>query len=288
MWDTRAKMTPVQRTPLTTKGHAHPVYSMELVGTQNAHNLVTVDTDGRLCLWSLGMMVHPTENVDFKRGNRDLSCLAIGFSEGETNILFGGAEDGSLFQAHIHGSKAGITETYEAHFAPVTSVHWHPTIENQSIDFTDLLLSTSFDWTVKLWAPKSTPQPIHSFEMAEDYVYDAKWHPTHPGVFATVDGEGYLDLWDINRDVEIPLARVHQPDAALNRVAFSPDGKRVLAGDGNGKCSVWGLAPDLCTLRPDDWSNLEEKVEELKNSEQPGMSAGMGNDAVGGSTLRAY
>eukprot|EP00923_Selenidium_pygospionis_P053245 GHVN01092244.1.p1 GENE.GHVN01092244.1~~GHVN01092244.1.p1 ORF type:complete len:671 (+),score=141.94 GHVN01092244.1:79-2013(+) len=273
VWDTRAKMSPVQRTPLTTKGHAHPVYSMELVGTQNAHNLVTVDTDGRLCLWSLGMMVHPTEAVDLKRGNRDVSCLCAGFSEGETNVLFGGTEDGALFQAQIHGGKAGISETYEAHYAPVTSVHWHPTIDSQSIDFTDLLLSTSFDWTVKLWAPKSIQRPIHSFEMSEDYVYDAKWHPTHPGVFATVDGEGYLDIWDINRDIEIPVARAQQPDGALNRVAFSQDGKRVMAGDGYGKLTVWGLSPDLCQCKPDDWTALEEKIEEVKSSEGPAGAA---------------
>lgn len=38
LWDTRAKSSPVQKTPLTGSGHTHPIYSVEIVGTQNANN----------------------------------------------------------------------------------------------------------------------------------------------------------------------------------------------------------------------------------------------------------
>jgi hypothetical protein len=40
----------------------------------------------------------------------------------------------------------------------------------------DLLLTTSVDWTCKLWNLKASPlQPVHSFDEANDYVYDARW-----------------------------------------------------------------------------------------------------------------
>ena len=29
------------------------VFAMQLVGTQNAHNLISISTDGRLCVWSV-------------------------------------------------------------------------------------------------------------------------------------------------------------------------------------------------------------------------------------------
>ena len=48
LWDIRSnKRTPVQRSPLSSSTHTHPVYCLKVVGTQNAHNLITVSTDGR-------------------------------------------------------------------------------------------------------------------------------------------------------------------------------------------------------------------------------------------------
>ena len=45
LWDTRAKSAPVQKTPLTGSGHTHPVYSLDIVGTQNANNIISCSTD---------------------------------------------------------------------------------------------------------------------------------------------------------------------------------------------------------------------------------------------------
>ncbi len=59
LWDIRAKTTPVQQTPLSSIGHTHPVYSMDIVGTKNAHSLVSVSTDGKLCVWSLENLLQP-------------------------------------------------------------------------------------------------------------------------------------------------------------------------------------------------------------------------------------
>lgn len=81
---------------------------MQFVGTEHAHNLVTVDLDGRLCVWSLSMFVQPTETVELKKGGRDFCCMCIDFAEGENNSFLGGAEDGSLFQAQIHGRYVSV------------------------------------------------------------------------------------------------------------------------------------------------------------------------------------
>jgi len=80
------------------------------------------------------------------------------------------------------------------------------------VDFSDLFLTCSVDWTVKLWRAKSvskpsssphTIAPLYSFEEADDYVYDVKWHPAHPALFGTVDGSGKFDLWNFNADTEV-------------------------------------------------------------------------------------
>ena len=37
----------------------HPVYCVDVVGTQNAHNIISISTDGKMCSWSLDMLSQP-------------------------------------------------------------------------------------------------------------------------------------------------------------------------------------------------------------------------------------
>ena len=60
LWDTRSgKRTPIQRSPLSSSAHTHPIYSLDVVGSQNAHNLISVSTDGKMCSWNLDMLSQP-------------------------------------------------------------------------------------------------------------------------------------------------------------------------------------------------------------------------------------
>ena len=59
LWDLRAGPQAVQHTPLSSSAHTHPVYAMQLVGTKNANNLVSVSTDGKMCVWSLENLAQP-------------------------------------------------------------------------------------------------------------------------------------------------------------------------------------------------------------------------------------
>lgn len=123
-------------------------------------------------------------------------------------------------------SKAGITGVFEGHHGPVTGLSCHSA--GGPVDFSHLFISSSFDWTVKLWSTKVRPlklkvdarcyihaklappfsflqstRPLYSFEDSCDYVYDAMWSPTHPALFACVDLAGRLDLWNLNNDTEV-------------------------------------------------------------------------------------
>jgi WD40 repeat protein len=103
-------------------------------------------------------------------------------------------------------------DVYKGHSGPVMGLHFHPLVG--PVDFSDLFLTSSVDWTVKLWRAKSLAKPsttqhavapIYSFDEADDYVYDVKWHPAHPASFGTVDGSGKFDLWNLNADTEVRL-----------------------------------------------------------------------------------
>ena len=111
----------------------------------------------------------------------------------------------------------------------MTGLDTHPAAG--TIDFGHLFLTSSMDWTVKLWSLKEN-RPLYSFEDNGDYVYDVAWSPQHPALFATVDGTGNLDLWNLNSDTEVATASVAvEGTPALNRVSWTQSGLHVTAGD---------------------------------------------------------
>src|SRR5581483_1906118 len=104
VWDMRSKMLPVFKTPLGANGHTHPVYAMQVVGTQNAHNLITASTDGLVCSWQLDMLAQPQETLELVHPNHnktdEVSVTALGFPDNETTAFWVGTEEGNVYQAN--------------------------------------------------------------------------------------------------------------------------------------------------------------------------------------------
>lgn len=84
-----------------------------------------------------------------------------------------------------------------------------------------------------------------TFDQNDDYVYDVKWHPTNPSLFACVDGLGKLDFWDLNKDVEVPIYRYDMCKNALNKMSWSQDGKRLTVGDVTGRVTVLNIEKEV-------------------------------------------
>ena len=73
------------------------------------------------------------------------------------------------------------------------------------------------------------------------------WSPVHPALFATVDGGGRLDLWNLNQDTEVPSAELTvEGYPALNRVSWTPSGLHLTVGDNQGKLWVYDVAEVSC------------------------------------------
>lgn len=123
------------------------------------------------------------------------------FPDGEIDRFYAGSEDYNIYQGFLHTpeSNENVDRVYKGHMGPVTQVHCHPGFSQSErhSEMSDLFLSSSFDWTVNLWHNKKD-KPIKTFESSQEYVFDVQWSPTHPGVFGSIDAEGYLDVWDIN------------------------------------------------------------------------------------------
>lgn len=264
LWDNRSrKRTPVQKTPLSAAAHTHPVYCVEVVGTQNAHNLISFSTDGKMCSWSLDMLSQPQDVMDLQHTHsKAVSVTSASFLPGDVNNFVVGSEDGSVYSALRHGSKAGIAEQYEGHHGPVTAIDYNAV--PGAIDFSHLFLTSSFDWTIKLWSNKSS-QVLYSFEDNGDYVYDVQWSPIHPALFASVDGMGKLDLWNLNHDTEVPTTSVTvEPLAAINRVRWAGSGHQLAAGDDDGYIYIYDVGEQLAVPRPEEWNRLVGTLQELQ------------------------
>lgn len=68
-------------------------------------------------------------------------------------------------------SKAGINEAFEAHQGPVTGIDCHQV--QGRLDFSHLFLSSSFDWTIKLWSLKVCSS--FSLDVSFTNIYKSGW-----------------------------------------------------------------------------------------------------------------
>ncbi|KRG07442.1 cytoplasmic dynein 1 intermediate chain isoform X20 [Drosophila mojavensis] len=264
LWDNRVqKRTPIQRTPLSAAAHTHPVYCLQMVGTQNAHNVISISSDGKLCSWSLDMLSQPQDTLELQqRQSKAIAITCMAFPANEINSLVMGSEDGYVYSASRHGLRSGVNEVFERHLGPITGISTH--YNQSSPDFGHLFLTSSIDWTIKLWSLKDT-KPLYSFEDNSDYVMDVAWSPVHPALFAAVDGSGRLDLWNLNQDTEVPTASIVVDGApALNRVSWTPSGLHVTIGDEAGKLYVYDVAEHLALPSRDEWSRFNATLNELK------------------------
>ncbi|KRF99565.1 uncharacterized protein Dwil_GK25594, isoform E [Drosophila willistoni] len=264
LWDNRVqKRTPIQRTPLSAAAHTHPVYCLQMVGTQNAHNVISISSDGKLCSWSLDMLSQPQDTLELQqRQSKAIAITSMAFPANEINSLVMGSEDGYVYSASRHGLRSGVNEVFERHLGPITGISTH--YNQSSPDFGHLFLTSSIDWTIKLWSLKDT-KPLYSFEDNSDYVMDVAWSPVHPALFAAVDGSGRLDLWNLNQDTEVPTASIVVDGApALNRVSWTPSGLHVCIGDEAGRLYVYDVAEHLALPSRDEWSRFNTTLSELK------------------------
>lgn len=75
------------------------------MGTQNAHNLISISTDGRLCCWSLDMLTQPVERLDLTaKQSKSVSVSAFAFLHDDVNKFVFGSQEGAAY--------SGLLKTY--------------------------------------------------------------------------------------------------------------------------------------------------------------------------------
>ena len=272
-WDISAgKAVPEQKSPLgigeDNTSHCYPIHCLAIVGKDN--NLISISTDGVLCEWSLSNLQMPINRYVLNPNNmfeqdkdnsNEIGPLCVGACQSSNSIIIG-CDENDIYNIKLEEKKYNVIDSYKGSKGPIFCVDPHPLSPEGGNSFSDLFLSCGADWTTKLWSTSQPDEPLLTFNQSKDYVYSTKWHPINPSIFATADGSGYIDLWDLNRDKEIPTFR-YDLKTAVNRLAWSSDGKRLAAGDINGHVHIFSSEKDVLNA---DTNKFEKTIEGIKES----------------------
>ena len=276
-WDIRAgKAVPEQKSPLGIGGentsHCYPIHCLSIVGKDN--NLISISTDGVLCEWSLSNLSMPinryvlNSNEIFEQDKDNLNeigPLCIGAFQSTSNSIIIGCDVNDIYNIKLDEKRYNIIDIFKGNNGPIFCVDPHPLSPEGGNIFSDLFLSCGADWTTKLWSTSLSDEPLLVFNQSKDYVYSAKWHPINPSIFATGDGSGYIDLWDLNRDKEIPTFR-YDLKTAVNKLSWSYDGKKLAAGDVNGHITIFSSEKDVFNVGAEGLNKFVKTIEGIKQN----------------------
>ena len=190
----------------------------------------------------------------------------MGMQQYETNNLLIGSDDNNIYQISLNedSSKNVILNTFTGHDGPVYSVDFHPADNYNTCNFSHLFATSSADWTTKIWSKQNTLSPLITLENSNNYVYCSKWSPTNASVLATGDGNGCLDIMDLNKDIETPRVHCRLGNEAINKICWTEDGKRITVGDSSGKIQLFGLDKQIYLSNSEDSKRFEKLIEKMK------------------------
>jgi len=296
-WDMRSnKKTPSIRTEFSSSCHTQPIFalkflpSMSYMPSSKIQQILTLSNDAKMCVWRDDMLYKPNNEFSIKpsKSKEDggmassaanpkeitTTCFAYPktFSE-ENNRLWMGSDEGSIYQTQLNLNKNDEKElpvtSYitAAHHGPITCIDFNQRQEG-------LYLTSSFDWTVKLWHT-SSQRPISMFTNMQDYVYDVKWSPTNPSIFAAGDGSGDLTIFDLNTSFEHPASgptNIGSLDSdrpnemvSITKILWAPNGKEIIVGDSNGK--IWIFDYPVYDSTDNDLEKFEEIIKRRRQME---------------------
>jgi dynein intermediate chain len=278
LWDLRAGSKPVNTSALTA-GHINPIRALVCVPALAGLSIVTASSDGLLCTWSdtnlhstisQVKLIRPKTEEQNPLNQPEISVSCLSASPVDHSTLTVGTDDGNLYQLRFLEGNI-VMSVPNAHHALVSSVHCQP-VHTQRGPLSALFLSASFDWTVSLWSSRMMgTKPLFSFQSAGDYVHDVQWSPCNPAVFATGDGQGNLDLWDINHETDVPLFRAHitgnafggdttrKSARAITKLRWAPSGALLAASCADGTLHVFS-----CATRVHTPASAEDNVSSLQ------------------------
>ncbi|CAL8104323.1 unnamed protein product [Calicophoron daubneyi] len=219
--------------------------------------LVSVSSDGRVTEWFVRKGFDSTGDCDYhcdlmvlkrsyvsapgvankpKRNDSLISRTAFGtciaFNKKEQSIYVVGTEEGPIHKCSCSYNEQYL-DTFFGHTASVYEIEWSPFL-------TEVFLSCSADWTIKLWH-LDHQTPLINIQTNVNMVSSISWSPRNSVIFAS-SNEGALELWNLDNSTIDPFViETVSSDANMTSVLFSEFSESVLVGDNQGTVHVYHL-----------------------------------------------
>jgi len=276
LWDMREnKRTPVFRSQFIS-GHTQAIFAMSFIpsAAMGTEQILTVSHDAKICVWRDDMLSDPHE-MEFKvegdahKTSDELTTSCFSIPVRDTNVIVLGSDTGRLFSGLVYSDQnPQPCAELKAHNGPITNLEFHPPNDTGKLrlnpDTLQLFLTSSFDWTVKLWDNKNQLE-LHCFDTLQDYVHDVRWSPVHPAVFACVDGLGRVSIFNlVNKDFGQPVVnKVITNGCGICRCDFSQNGKQLLFGDADGNMHLFEVAEELYNCSDEELQDFQAQMLKL-------------------------
>lgn len=281
MWDTRLKRSlPVRQTysDASFQELRMPVYN--LCSSSNDSAIISGSRDGTVSIWSPSNFSKPCETFCIRRptSRQSISIMALdvpnsarfgegGASESGKSTFFAGDDSGNLYRIG-NAPKRSVEIEHQGHDSPTLSLSCHPAGVRWP-QFSDVVLSSSMDWTSGLWTLAGGKcKKLTSFDMpVVGSVADAQWSPTHPGIFAAADGDAGISTFDLSKTPNDQQATRlstamgdNKSDAMINKIRWSKDGKQLAAGDVSGRVHIYNANSYVIEPPSTVWEDVASQI----------------------------
>lgn len=239
----RLDLLPQFRSPIVNS----KVLFLQFVGV----NLVSLNEDGNLDIWSSDSLSKPRQTVSLEDKFRSSlsalkinsvvvpTCMAV-FKDSDSAYGLGygiglcviGSVQGQLFRLPAMPTTQPEPLLW-GHEAPITCLAFRNSpaslgTEQVALESDgsrkrgSLLLSGALDWHLRVWyvpVPESE-QPQLLLTLSIDYsVSDVCWHPSLPSVFLAV-GEDQIQVWNLDKSTVKPVHTSNLDRVILKQIAF--------------------------------------------------------------------
>ena len=103
-----------------------------------------------------------TNSMDRPGEMHEVNVTCCQFPLGDANKYYVGSLNGAMYKNAMHNNNAEKINMYDEHDGPISSISINnPSSEYQALS--GLVLTSSYDWTVKLWSPNSTKESMRTF-----------------------------------------------------------------------------------------------------------------------------
>merc|ERR1719446_909030 len=265
MFDTRKGPNP-QEISIIEKSHRDPVYDIAWLAGKTAYECASTSTDGQVLWWDI-RRPEPSDSLALEDKTpgcegRTMGGVSMEYSAaaGPTKFLVG-TEQGKIVSCNRKAKNPAdrIGSTYEGHFGPVYALQ-------RNLFFPKFFLTIG-DWTVRLWN-EEIRHPIMTSKYFKNYVLDATWSPTRPGVFLTTKMDGTLDVWDYYYKQNDPTLSLQVDDDGLFTVKMQEQGNLLATGSVDGSVYMLELCEGLSCMQQNEKSSVMQMLERESKREK--------------------